>query len=387
MTRDDTIPPLYIHIFCIISYFTAVFINEFSVTEHLNLVNLSSIQYQQISSVKLFGRLIAAAILLSLIQRSTFKTIINYSLILYSICVFYIISSDAFHSMTLLYFAIYSASIMIISTILLGYILVDSTINNIYSISIYIISILTSYIISVCYEYFTISSTNDIFMLKIIASNIFPLGAFFITLMYSSSYKPKINLNEYRFFPVLKRMELEALLGFVIFYCVVEIQNGYSNYALANLLTIFNEVTRNSINIFALLTAIGLNIFYCSKIKKHQLSIASLFILNFTCLTMPNWSKYPLISAFGRVVLITTLYTIFMCSILMLVEKFKGINLFNAIAIYVFCAASGYYCGYVTIATSEETIGSNGLLISICFVLIGLLLYYLYFFKKHKLYR
>ena len=77
----------------------------------------------------------------------------------------------------------------------------------------------------------------------------------------------------------------------------------------------------------------------------------------------------------------------FIGNIFILTEKFEGINFTSALAIYTLAASMGYYCGYITSDTSEETLGPNGFLISICFVLTSLLLYYLYLFKKFKLYR
>jgi len=123
------------------------------------------------------------------------------------------------------------------------------------------------------------------------------------------------------------------------------------------------------------------------KFNKHNINIvclASLVILFLlTHIIVGNEFKISLVLLSIGVFIFLPL----MSSIAILTEKFEGVNLACAIAIYVLAASIGNYCGYITIDISESSLGRDGFLISICFVLMSLLLYYLYLFKKLKLYR
>jgi hypothetical protein len=272
-----------------------------------------------------------------------------------------------------------------VSTLLLGYILIYNKIDDNYSITIYVVSILIAYLISDTFEYFTI--TDGYYLSELIVSNILPMSVFLLILFFSPAYGQKIDLDKYRFFEVIKRMEVEILVGFTIFYVVMVVENGYEIYALADSLLIFSSATREYIGVYSVIAAAIMNTMYITRFNKHKVSITCIITLILIFVSMPEWGKYSWSSIVGMVMFIFFLYTLFSCSILIISEKFRGINLFSALSIYSLGSVFGYYCGYITINTSENTLGVNGFLISICFVLLGLLFYYSYLFKKHKLYR
>ena len=89
-----------------------------------------------------------------------------------------------------------------------------------------------------------ISSTSFL-VTELMVANIIPILGFMLVLMLSPIFKQKINLDEYRFFAVIARMEIEILVGFAVFYVVMVVQDGYEVYALADSLTIFEDITRH----------------------------------------------------------------------------------------------------------------------------------------------
>ncbi len=386
MAGKNTISPFFTYIFCIVAYFFAIFTNEVFIQVYLYEVDPTFTERDGIVFFKICGYIAATVILLFFVRVFAFKKMIICSTFLYLLSVFNIIFVEVSHEIALIYFFVYSASTIIVSVLILGYVLHDDRIENNYSISIYFFAISGAYIIAETFEYFMISSTSFL-VAELMVANIIPILGFMLVLMLSPIFRQKINLDEYRFFAVIARMEIEILVGFAVFYVVMVVQDGYEVYALADSLTIFEDITKKYIRLCSVIIALLLTTIYMPRMNKHKISIECIIVLTLMFVSMPYWGKYSLSTIVGRVILITSLYTLLACSVLLLAEKFKGINLFGSLSIYALGCSFGYYCGYITINTSENTLGVNGFLISICFVLLGLLFYYFYLFKKYKLYR
>ncbi len=108
--------------------------------------------------------------------------------------------------------------------------------------------------------------------------------------------------------------------------------------------------------------------------------------LSFTLFViMPFWAEYKILGLAGWLALGLLYSIVFVTNILGITKKFDEVNLVTAFSLYLFGCCAGYYCGYITIDTSEDTLGENGFLISVCFVLFSLLIYYVYLFRKYKL--
>ncbi|MDP4832816.1 MAG: hypothetical protein NWR41_03830 [Rickettsiaceae bacterium] len=218
MVKNNTSSPFFSYVFCMVAYFVCVFANEVSIKEFMHLSDVSFTEYDQIIFVKLLGRITATVILLLFVKKFAFKRIIICSVFLYFLSVFNIIFIDSSHGITLLYFFIYTSTTIIVATLLLGYILIDNKIDDNYSITVYVGSILIAYLIAGTFEYFTITDADS--ALALIVSNVLPMSIFLLILLFSPAYSQKIDLDKYRFFEVIKRMEVEILVGFTIFYSI-----------------------------------------------------------------------------------------------------------------------------------------------------------------------
>ena len=157
MVKSNTSSPFFSYVFCMMAYFVSVFANEISIKEFMHLSDISFTEYDQIIFSKLLGRLTAAVILLLFVKRFSFKRIIVCSVFLYFLSVFNIIFMDVPHEIMLLYFFIYTSTTIVVSTLLLGYILIDNKIDDNYSLAIYVVSIFTAYLVVDTFEYFTIT--------------------------------------------------------------------------------------------------------------------------------------------------------------------------------------------------------------------------------------
>ena len=377
----------YSYVFCVITYFLIIFINEVFIKQGLQLMEVSPTEYDQIDLYKFFGYMAGAVVLLLTVKAFSFKKIIVFCIFLYWLSVFNIIFIDVSYEITLFYFPLYSGTVIVMSALLLGYILSDSRVDNNYSVFMYSGSLLVAYLASEFFEYIDFDNSKNAWIV-LIALNILLMGTFILTLFLSKAYSNKIDLNEYRFSPVLKRSELEILVAFSVFYCLMIMQYGYNIYALADSLFTFEPLIKKYFRLSAVAFAIVLTKYYISGFKKkYEVNIACIIVLMLLFVSINSWGKSVVFTIVGRTGLISAAYILLINGLLILADKFRGINLFNALSLYISGAVFGSYCGYITIGVQQDALGPDGFLISICFVLIGLLLYYLYFFKKHKLYR
>lgn len=387
MTQQHSYSSFNYYIFCVIAYFLAIFTNEVFINQGFQLMGISATEYEQMESYKFWGWMAGAVALLLSIKSFSFKQIILSSLVVYGFSVFNIIFVDVPYWITLLCIPFYSGAIVVMSGLLVSYGLSPSKENNIRSFYTYSLGVVAAYLLSEIFEYIKFDNGQTVWMM-LISLNILLFGVFLMILTSSKSYLKKINFEEYRFFPVLRRSELEVLVAFAVFYCLMVMQYGYNVFAAGDSLVTLDPVVKKYFRLAALVVAIIGTNFCMSKVtNRHKLNITCILALMLLFVSINYWGKTVLFTIIGRTCLIIAAYILIIDGILALGEKFLGINLFNSIALYVMGASFGSYCGYKTIDVMEESVGVNGFLIAISFVLFSLFLYYLHVFIKNKLYR
>jgi hypothetical protein len=375
------------YILCIIAYFLAIFTNEVFIKQGFQLMGISATEYEQIESYKFFGWMAGAVGLLLSIKSTSFKKIIFTCLAIYWFSVFNIIFVDIPYWITLLCIPFYSGTIVAMSSLLLSYSLSASKEKNIHSFFTYSIGIVVAYLLSEIFEYIKFDNGRMVWMM-LISLNILLFGIFLVILTSSKAYMAKIDFDEYRFFPVLRRSELEILVIFAVFYCVMVMQYGYNVFAAGDSLVTLDPTVKKYFRLTAVVVAIiGANLYISRVTNKHKVNMVCILALMLLFVSINYWGKSLLFTILGRTGLIISAYILVIGGVLALAEKFRGVNLFNAVALYIMGASFGCYCGYKTIDVLEESIGVHGFLIAISFVLFSLLLYYLHVFIKNKLYR
>ena len=195
------------------------------------------------------------------------------------------------------------------------------------------------------------------------------------------------NADGYNFNIVIKNMEIESLVSFSMFYVMMSVRNGFEVFSLSHQLEVLSTNTISLITFGAISISILLSKIIFPNVNKHKVNIICLLSLTSFFLLIHTVGDSEIKLGLLLLLIGVLIFLPLIGTLLILAEKFEGINLACAIAIYALAASIGNYCGYITIDTSENTLGDDGFLISICFVLLSLLLYYLYLFKKLKLYR
>ncbi len=386
MFKRNSLSGFLVTFLCVVSFCTCVFVNTKILDVHLSFEGLSFTYFDNIEFFKMMGYIVASVMAVIFIYWLSFFRGVMIALPLYYFSCFNIVYLDADGAATMFYFAIYAATFLIMALLLLEKLLEQEASRPIDSLILMILAYLVSYIAVMYFDIFAIENKEgNISFVYAFIINIVPLSIFGWFIF--KDYSKKRNADGYTFNIVIQNMEIESLVSFVMFYAIMSVRNGYEVFSLSHHL---EALSTNSIS-FIVFGAIFLSILLSKMIlpnfNKHKVNIICLasLISSFLLIHTVGGSEFKLSLLLLLIGVLIFLPLIGTLSIL--TEKFEGVNLACAIAIYALAASIGNYCGYITIDTSENTLGDDGFLISICFVLLSLLLYYLYLFKKLKLYR
>jgi hypothetical protein len=184
---------------------------------------------------------------------------------------------------------------------------------------------------------------------------------------------------------VLKNMDLELLASFTIFYIIMTIFYDYEIYKFTETLLM---ISVSAIKYYILSMMFFVSIFaskFIFKYNMHKINMVCITILLFMLLSTPFWGDDIVSSSICWFIIATALYLYFCSNLLMLAAKFTHFYLQLAIILYALAGAVGYYCSYIIADNVDSADNEYNFLISICFVLAGLLTYYLYRYRKNNL--
>ena len=167
----------------------------------------------------------------------------------------------------------------------------------------------------------------------------------------------------------------------------MSIKNGYEVFSFSRNIYNISSEALSFVCFSSIVIPVILFKFILANSNIHIINITSLICLILLWLILPLVGHNPSLNIINLGLIGVAIGLLFIGGIFILSMKFEGINFTTSMTIYSLTASIGYYCAYITSNTSEETLGPNGFLISICCVLISLLLYYLHLFKKLKLYK
>jgi len=386
MFKRNSLSGFLVTFLCVVSFCTCVVVNAKILDVHLSLEGVSYTYFDKVAFLKMMGYIVASVVVVICMSWLSFFRGVMIALPLYYFSCFNLVYLDADNAALMFYYVMYAATFLVMTFLLVDKVLEQETSKPIDSLILIILSYLLSYIAIIYFDIFAIEDQKgDTSFFYAFIVNIVPLSVF--GALVFKYYRKKRNVDGYNFNIVIKNMEIEALISFSMFYVIMSVRNGYEVFSLSHNL---EDISTNSLN-FIIFGTVFISLFLSKiiipKFNKHNVNIvclASLIILFLLIhIIGDNEFKLSLVLLLIGVLIFLPL----MSTLSILTEKFEGINLACAIAIYVLAASIGNYCGYITIDTSESTLGDNGFLISICFVLMSLLLYYLYLFKKLKLYR
>lgn len=355
--------------------FCIVFTNRYFL--HLFLQNNEMItytEYEEIENYRIYGYILGAVIFFSFLSWvNYYKTLILLA-ILYWISVINILYMNPNYEHMLLYFSIYSSSIMIWFLIILCNVLNH---HQKYKLSalLYVIGIFVGYIfIEAIKTLQAILALKNIFYIFIFI-NLFCSIAFLYYLKRKYFRLYIFDDYKYNFSIILKHLQKETISNFVIFYVIMIIYSGYEIYALTETLAQIS-ISKTRYIVFGL-SSISVLLFslYTNKIGKDLLQLYLTILLLSLFISITIWGNHYYLSIIIWCLIGSSIYQIIISNILQISEKFRDINLFCGMSINVLGCVFGCYCGRITFEKLSDTVNQQGFLIAISFALIGLLIY------------
>lgn len=388
MFKKNSFLGFLVYSLCSVSFYCCILINakilsEFFANEHLSFTDFDNIEF-----LKMIGYVIASSIIVLFTSFLSFYRVVLMAMPLNFLACVSIILFDLDDLIMRLSLVLYGATFLMMFLLYIDKIFELRSGKKLNLVVFLPAEMLVSYILIVYFDLFSIDEGfDDIDVIYTFKYSLIPLVSFLGIVSYFKRYRRKRNSENYNFNIVVRNMELESLMAFVVFFVLMSIRNGYEVFSLTHKMHIISSDVISFICFSAIALPVILFKFLFANTNIHKTNITSLVcvILLFLLLPLVGYSPYLLIV--NLILIGSAIGLFFIGNIFILTRKFEGINFTGALSIYTLAGSMGYYCGYITSDTSEETLGPNGFLISICFVLTSLLIYYLYLFIKLKLYR
>lgn len=388
MFKKNRFLGVLVYSLCAVSFYSYIIINAKILEEFFAQVSLAFVDLDNIEFFKALGYIIASAIVVLFTLTFSFYNTILIALPLNFLCCFVIVLLGVNSIIMVPAIITYSVTSLIMLLLFIGKMFELRKEKGLDLIILILTEILIAYIIIVYLNLFSID--YDLYGVEVIytfKANIIPLLIFGGIISFFKGYKTKYNYEGYNFNIVVKNMELEFLGAFVVFFILMSFKSGYEVFSFSNNMYFISSELIGFIDFSTIVLLIILFKFRLNKHNIHKANIISLISLILLFLLLPIIGQYVLPLVISLILIGVAIGLLFIGNIFILTEKFSGINFTSALAIYALASSIGYYCGYITINVSEKTLGPNGFLISICFVLTNLLIYHLYLFRKLKLYR
>lgn len=388
MFKKNSFSGVLVYSLCAVSFYCCILINAQILEDFFAYKHLSFYDYDHIEFLKMLGYVLASAIIVLFTSILSFYRVVLIAMPLNFLCCFCIIIFELDDAIMTLSLIVYGATSMMMVLLFIDKMFELRRSKKLNLVILLPAEMLISYIIIVYFNLYSIDKDfEDIDMIYTFKANIIPLLIFCVMVFAFKRYRSKRDHEGYNFNIVIRNMELESLMAFVVFFTLMSIRNGYEVFSLSHKMHSISSETIRFICFSAIVIPVILFKFFLSKRNIHKTNITSLICIILLFLLLPVLGQDSTFLIINLMFIGVAIVLFFIGNVFILSRKFEGINFTSALAIYALAASMGYYCGYITIDTSEETLGPNGFLISICFVLTSLLLYYLYLFKKLKLYR
>lgn len=383
MFKKNRFLGVLVYSLCAISFYSFIIINTKILEEFFAQVSLIFIDLDSIELFKTLGYIIASVIVVLFTLNLSFYKTILITLPLNFLCCFSLVILGADSIIMKPITMAYSATSLMMLLLFIGKMFELRKEKGLDLIILILAEMLIAYTITIYLNFFNIN--YDLYGMKVIYSfkaNIIPLLIFCGIIFSFKGYKKTYNNQGYNFNIIVKNMELEFLMAFVVFFVLMSFRSGYEVFSFYHNMYFLSSELIGFIYFLTIVLVIILLKFWLNKHNIHKTNILSLISLILLFLLLPITGRYGFSLVINMVLIGVAVGLLLIGNIFILTEKFSGINFTSAFAIYALASSMGYYCGYITINVSEKTLGPNGFLISICFVLINLLIYHLYLFRK-----
>ncbi|MFY9589675.1 MFS transporter [Rickettsia endosymbiont of Halotydeus destructor] len=337
-------------------------------------------QIEHLSQIRLAGLIITAFSLTQLINKLSNKKIILISLFILIISIINLIIFNDYNIIKLNLIVMSGATFAYLATIIMR--IIESTANKKYLFLALIIFLWTGGHIIVAFLSPLLKPTNHLMV----------IGAlfYFINILTETLHtnEPSHNLeSSSKFSLLIKNIELQLLTGFIMAYVIFETLWYYEAFALKYQLALINsEVILNYIFIAMFFSIIPMS-YILNKVNKYFANLLLILTILFCFILLPFYGIQQTWNACLIMIIGICLGAIFICNLLILLDKFKAYDLRTAIFSYFSMCSIGMYAGALSSSSAYGSNDDNNFLFSIFAVVGTFVAYYFWYFIKYRLYR
>jgi len=340
---------------------------------------LSGEEINNINQTKFLGSIIAAFALTQLINKLSNKVIIISSLILLIFCTINLVLLNNYTFIKINFILINAGVFAYFTSTVLHIIETSGRKKYFFLACIMLLWAGGNLIINLISQF--LKPTNNIIIVCALLYCINILTEF----LHSNPTIHTLKLDS-KFSSLIKNVELQILTGFVVSYVTLDIFWYYEAFALKKELAL--------INLTLILKYIFIGIFFsiipiCYLIDKVNKYLAN-FLLTLVLLTsfilLPLHGTNKNLNILYIILIGSCLGSIFICNILILIDKFKGYELRTALFSYFSMCSIGIYAGALSSHVPYGTIDGSDFLFSVTAVVGSFIAYHLWYLISYRLY-
>ena len=185
---------------------------------------------------------------------------------------------------------------------------------------------------------------------------------------------------------MIKNIELQILTGFVVSYTILDIFWYYEAFALKKVLALISLKVVLKYIFMAIVLSIIPTCYILDKVNKYLANFLLTLILLISIILLSLFGSDETLNILYISLIGSCLGLIFICNILILIDKFKEYELRTALFSYFSMCSIGIYAGTLSSASPYTKVNGNEFLFSICTVVGSFVIYHFWYLIRYRLY-
>ncbi len=341
--------------------------------------SFSATEFEQIQITKLVGYIISGFLLSQIIHLFSTRNILISSVAILILSVLSLIFVSEYQYVRLIYIIIAAGNLTYIITALVEFIELSWQKPHIAFIMFFIAWIIGHFIS----DYTDFPIDQDFAINAISYSLIIYIIILLLLVSKPSIRPPKLQNSNFGF--LLQNIELQLVSGFTITYLAIDILWYYPVFATTEQLLISNITTTMCYMFKAIIIFIAPMTILFTKLNKYLLNLLLMIVLFLCFLFLSILADTFLYNLIIISLIGLCLCGLFVCDIMILFDKFTLQDFKTSLVLYFSASSIGAYSGVLSSNITYQFIKTNYFLFSAFSVMTSFLLYYIWYFKKHKL--
>jgi len=340
---------------------------------------LSGEQINHINQTKFLGSIIAAFTLTQLINKLSNKVIILISLTLLIFCTINLALLNNYTLIKINFIVINAGIFAYFTSIVLDIIETSGKKKYFFLACVILLWAGGNLMINLMSQ--SIKPTNNVIIICALLYCINILTEFL-------HYNPTIHTLKLgsKFSSLIKNVELQILTGFVVSYTTLDIFWYYEAFALKKELALVSLTLILKYIFIGTIFSIIPICYIIDKVNKYLANFLLILILLISIILLAIHGTNKTLNILYLTLIGSCLGSIFICNILILIDKFRGYELRTTLFSYFSMCSIGIYAGALSSAFPYGFTKGNDFLFSIFSVVGSFIVYHLWYLIKYRLY-